>query len=372
MKQFFEKHKTWFLLIGGTIGIFLFYRWYQGYAANQSANDAANQAAQDEAAQNAIENSLAAQGSGSTGGSTTGSSVPLVNVMSPPGTTTTQNSNGAGAGGSAPQSSSSPGTLQNLIDSTQSGPPSNIQTTQALSPGSTGNGLFGGPGTTAAQVQALQAGVGNPSAWTSTGFGSYNYVLNEAAAESEPGYNQSQFDQYWATLNQNPNQLTDAAAISTPAFIAYEGSNPEVVNTDLEAQGLPPAFILPTPTTSAPASTAPAPTQSNTPIPITSARPSTITDTGSIGSSNLGSGGTVRTPTAPVTRPVTPITPSTGNTTRPSTINGTGITNTTAPTGVTNPTAPVVKPVTPITTPIKPLKGTPALPTVKSVFTATR
>jgi hypothetical protein len=101
--------------------------------------------------------------------------------------------------------------------------------------GTPGTGTFGGPGATAAQLAILQAGPGGSS------YGTYIETLDEVNAEQEPGYNQAEFNSYWAAFTTDQLK-TQGGSVQTPAFIAYEGSNPEVVNAELEAAGLPPAF----------------------------------------------------------------------------------------------------------------------------------
>ena len=108
--------------------------------------------------------------------------------------------------------------------------------------GTPGTGTFGGPGATAAQLAILQAGPGG------SGYGTYIETLDEVNAEQEPGYNQAEFNSYWSASTSG--QLTSqGGTVQTPAFIAYEGSNPQVVNAELEAAGLPPAFTNLTDTT---------------------------------------------------------------------------------------------------------------------------
>ncbi len=110
--------------------------------------------------------------------------------------------------------------------------------------GAPGSGNFGGPGLTAEQLAILQGG---PSG---SNYNTYIETQNEVAAEQEPGFNQSEFDSYWTALTSG-HLASQGGSIQTPAFIAYAGSNPEVVNAELEAAGLPPAFTnLPGTTTS--------------------------------------------------------------------------------------------------------------------------
>ena len=120
-------------------------------------------------------------------------------------------------------------------------------TTAAVSPsaaGTAGTGTFGGPGATAAQMAILQAGPSGSS------YGTYIETLNEVDAEQEPGYNQAEFNSYWAAFTSG-QLVSQGGSVETPAFIAYAGSDPEVVNAELEAAGLPPAFTnLPDATTS--------------------------------------------------------------------------------------------------------------------------
>jgi hypothetical protein len=114
--------------------------------------------------------------------------------------------------------------------------------------GTPGTGTLGGPGATAAQLAILQAGPGG------SGYGTYIETLDEVNAEQEPGYNQAEFNSYWSASTSG--QLTSqGGTVQTPAFIAYEGSNPEVVNADLEASGLAPAFTNLTDTTTTTSST---------------------------------------------------------------------------------------------------------------------
>jgi hypothetical protein len=329
MKEFFEKHKTWFFIGGGIIGLYYFYQWYQGYAANQTANNAANEAAQDEAAQQAIENSLASQQSAASGGSgTTASSPGLININSPTSTPVTTGASPSGSGSSVTSTSPFSSTIQSTPSPVA---PANVSLSQGVTPGTTGTGKFGGPGTSAAQAAALKAGDANPSAWGSDAFGSFNYTLNEAAAESEPGYNQGEFDQYWNSLTLGGTGIQNADNVSTPAFIAYEGSDPTVVNETLEAQGLPPAFILPTTEPTTPTGPTPvAPSSNSTP---TGSRPSTLSNTGIVATQSVQP----YTSPVPTTRLLTTVLPSTGNGTNPPSVN--------------TPTAPVRVPVTPVSTP---------------------
>jgi hypothetical protein len=173
---------------------------------------------------------------------TTGAETSDVNFQDVMGTVTTNNTQIAGSG------------LSNLVetpaeqsDPTQVGSDgSSYVTTSAVSTSAAstpGSGTFGGPGTTAAQLAILQAGPSGSS------YNTYVETEDEAAAEQEPGYNQSAFNSYWTSLTSG--QLSSqGGSVQTPAFIAYEGSNPEVVNTELEAAGLPPAFTnLPSTTT---------------------------------------------------------------------------------------------------------------------------
>jgi hypothetical protein len=115
--------------------------------------------------------------------------------------------------------------------------------------GTPGTGTFGGPGATAAQLAILQAGPGG------SGYGTYTETLDEVNAEQEPGYNQAQFNTYWSAFTSDQLK-SQGGSVQTPAFIAYEGSNPEVVNAELEASGLPPAFtnLTDTTTTTSPTS----------------------------------------------------------------------------------------------------------------------
>ena len=101
--------------------------------------------------------------------------------------------------------------------------------------GAPGTGTFGGPGATAAQLAILQAGPGG------SGYGTYTETLDEVNAEQEPGYNQAEFNTYWSAFTSGQLK-SQGGSVQTPAFIAYEGSDPEVVNAELEASGLPPAF----------------------------------------------------------------------------------------------------------------------------------
>jgi hypothetical protein len=101
--------------------------------------------------------------------------------------------------------------------------------------GTPGTGTFGGPGATAAQLAILQAGPGG------SGYGTYIETLDEVNAEQEPGYNQAEFNTYWSAFTTDQLK-SQGGSVQTPAFIAYEGSNPEVVNAELEAAGQPPAF----------------------------------------------------------------------------------------------------------------------------------
>jgi hypothetical protein len=159
-------------------------------------------------------------------------------------------------------------------DPTQSGSEGSAYvTTASVSPtvaGTPGSGAFGGPGATAAQIATLQAGPNGSS------YGTYIETLNEVDAEQEPGYNQAQFNSYWAALSDG-QLASQGGSVLTPAFIAYAGSNPEVVNEELEAAGLSPAFTnLPgaTTSTSSASSTSTAEAQpANTPAPTTPTDP---------------------------------------------------------------------------------------------------
>jgi hypothetical protein len=137
---------------------------------------------------------------------------------------------------------------QQESDPTQSGSeaPAYV-TTASVSPsvaGTPGSGTFGGPGATAAQMAILQAGPSGSS------YGTYIETLNEVDAEQEPGYNQTEFNSYWAAFTSG-QLVSQGGSVETPAFIAYAGSDPAVVNAELQAAGLPPAFTnLPDTTTS--------------------------------------------------------------------------------------------------------------------------
>jgi hypothetical protein len=123
-------------------------------------------------------------------------------------------------------------------DPTQVGSQGGYVTTAAVTAsaaGTPGSGTFGGPGATAAQLAILQAG---PSG---SNYGTYVETLAEVNAEQEPGYNQAEFNTYWAALSTG-QLVSQGGSVKTPAFIAYAGSDPEVVNAELEAAGLPPAF----------------------------------------------------------------------------------------------------------------------------------
>ncbi len=137
-------------------------------------------------------------------------------------------------------------------DPTQVGSQGGYVTTAAVTAsaaGTPGSGTYGGPGATAAQLAILQAG---PSG---SNYGTYVETLAEVNAEQEPGYNQAEFNTYWAALSTG-QLVSQGGSVKTPAFIAYAGSDPEVVNAELEAAGLPPAFTnLPGATTTAPTST---------------------------------------------------------------------------------------------------------------------
>jgi hypothetical protein len=136
---------------------------------------------------------------------------------------------------SAPSSASSGSTSPNA---TFAGEGSGYVTTAAVSPSAAstaGSGNFGGPGATAAQLAILQAG---PSA---SSYDTYVETQNEVAAEQEPGYNQSGFNSYWSALTSG-QLASQGGSVQTPAFVAYEGSNPQVVNAELAAAGLAPAF----------------------------------------------------------------------------------------------------------------------------------
>jgi hypothetical protein len=158
-----------------------------------------------------------------------------------PGTTTTTSTSGGSSTNTAETAAvQSSATQQSgptqASDPTQVGSQtSGYVTTASITPsaaGTPGNGAFGGPGATASQMAILQAGPGGSS---------YIETQNQVAAEQEPGYNQAEFNSYWAALTSGQLQ-SEGGSVKTPAFIAYEGSNPEVVNAELEAAGLQPAF----------------------------------------------------------------------------------------------------------------------------------
>jgi len=253
MKAFFERHKTAILIVGSIIGLYLLYKWYQGYAANQAANQSATDAANAAAALQAQQDALAQQGlayGGAQPSGATASSPGLVSVglnngnatgnpVNP--TSTGSNPSSPGATVTTPGTGPGPQTTQvtqpGVTSAEAAAPGGNVISSQAT--GARGKGLFGGPGATAAQIQTLQQGFANPSSYASGAIGSYNYTLNEIGAESEPGFNQQEFDQYYSSLTNNGVYQEPS---SVPAFIAYAGSDPTVVNEELEAQGLPPAF----------------------------------------------------------------------------------------------------------------------------------
>ena len=139
-----------------------------------------------------------------------------------------------------------PSTPTQQNDPTQVGSQSSgYVTTASVTPSAAstqGNGAFGGPGATATQLAILQAGPGGSS------YSTYIETQNEVAAEQEPGYNQTEFNTYWAALTSG-QLVSEGGSVKTPAFVAYEGSNPEVVNAELEAAGLQPAFTNLTDTT---------------------------------------------------------------------------------------------------------------------------
>ena len=76
----------------------------------------------------------------------------------------------------------------------------------------------------------LQAGPGGSS------YGTYIETQDQVTAEQEPGYNQAEFNTYWSAFTSGQLK-SQGGSVQTPAFIAYEGSDPEVVNAELEAAG---------------------------------------------------------------------------------------------------------------------------------------
>jgi len=280
VKAFFEKHKTAILIIGGIIGLYLFYKWYQGYSANQSAaSDAAAQAAEQAALQNQY---LASTGTTDGGASANGSaSTPGLISVGLPSTTPT------GSGATNPTSTNTTPVLNTPYGPVPTNPTAAAQqANQPLignvipnAPAAQSNPSIHGPGATAAQAAILKNAVatgGNLS--PSDAVGSYNYTLNQVGAESEPGFNQAEFDQYWSSLTTGgPGggfQASDNVAI--PAFVAFAGSDPQVVNTEYEAMGLPPPFPgLGTGASPAPASEGSSSTATST-TPAKSAAPVSV------------------------------------------------------------------------------------------------
>jgi hypothetical protein len=259
VKDWIEQHKLWFLLAGGAVGIYFFLQWFQTYSANQNAADAANQAAQDEALQSELGQEQAATTAATSPASSTGSSPGLVNILGTPSSststpaptsatgTTTTSTTGTTTTSATGTTSTPTGTIPPMTPGTgvtsatpvtgATGAPNPVAGNGQLPPNynsitqtNAGGTGYGSVSPTAAQEAILQSGSSNPQ---------FAETLAQVYAEAEPGYNLSGFDAYWNAITApgaNPS------TVSTPAYIAYEGSNPYVVDAEMQAAGQPLPF----------------------------------------------------------------------------------------------------------------------------------